>query len=66
MATGRVLEFRKTEQFITLWESKPFLYDTTKEECHDRNSKKKTREEIVDNASNQRPKYKNTDKIENK
>ena len=37
----------RTEQFIALWESKPCLYDTTKEEYHNRNAKKKAKEEIA-------------------
>lgn len=37
----------KTDLFIELWESKPCLYDTTKETYHDRNVKKRAREEIA-------------------
>lgn len=37
----------KTELFIELWESKPCLYDTTKETYHDRNVKKRAREDIA-------------------
>ena len=37
----------KIDQFIELWETKPCLYDTTREDYHDRNIKKKAREEIA-------------------
>ena len=48
MAAGK--EFwnsERTEEFIALWESKLCLYDTTKEEYHNRNAKKKAREEMA-------------------
>ena len=37
----------KTDQFIALWESKPCLYDSAREDYHDRNITKKAREEIA-------------------